>query len=196
MLKSFTRNYEDNSTDAGFQFTFYCDICNDGYKSSFVESQTYKKGKGMKGLSRGIGILGNLVGGRVRDLAYGAERGGDILSERFEGMSPEWQKEVKKPLNGRRTKPKSIFTAAIPATNMSATPASTRTRAYAPTARPGRRCMWQKRGRKPCAGILRKPEAPLPSGKAKSKARPRSARSAASPPEAASSATTAARRWR
>ena len=28
MLKSFTRNYEDNSTEAGFQFTFYCDICN------------------------------------------------------------------------------------------------------------------------------------------------------------------------
>ena len=24
MLKSFTRNYEDNSTEAGFQFTFYC----------------------------------------------------------------------------------------------------------------------------------------------------------------------------
>jgi hypothetical protein len=43
MLQSFTRNYEDNSTDAGFQFTFYCDTCNDGYKSSFVESETYKK---------------------------------------------------------------------------------------------------------------------------------------------------------
>lgn len=40
MLQSFTRNYEDNSTDAGFQFTFYCDICEDGYKSEFVESQT------------------------------------------------------------------------------------------------------------------------------------------------------------
>ena len=35
MLKSFTRNYHDNSTEAGFQFTFYCDICNDGFKSSF-----------------------------------------------------------------------------------------------------------------------------------------------------------------
>jgi len=27
MLQAFTRNYNDNSTDAGFQFTFYCDIC-------------------------------------------------------------------------------------------------------------------------------------------------------------------------
>lgn len=43
MMTAFTRNYEDNSTEAGFQFTFYCDVCNDGYKTSFVESETYKK---------------------------------------------------------------------------------------------------------------------------------------------------------
>ena len=93
MLKSFTRNYEDNSTDAGFQFTFYCDVCNDGYKSSFVESETYKRGKGLRNLSRGLGLLGNLAGGRLGNLGYSVERGGDILSERFEGQSPEWHKE-------------------------------------------------------------------------------------------------------
>ncbi len=93
MLKSFTRNYEDNSTDAGFQFTFYCDICNDGFKSSFQESSTYKKGKGLRNLSRGVSVLGSFVGGRVGDLGWAAERGGDILSERFENQSPEWQKE-------------------------------------------------------------------------------------------------------
>ena len=93
MLKSFTRNYEDNSTEAGFQFTFYCDICSDGYKSSFIESQTYKKSKGLRGLSRGVGVVGSLFGGVARDLGYSMERGGDILSERFEGRSPEWQKE-------------------------------------------------------------------------------------------------------
>ena len=80
MLKSFTRNYEDNSTEAGFQFTFYCDICSDGYKSSFVESETYKKGKGIRNLSQGVGILGSLLGGRVRDLGWAAERGGNVLS--------------------------------------------------------------------------------------------------------------------
>ncbi len=32
----------------------------------------------------------------MSDLAYSLERGGDILSERFEGMSPEWQKEHEK----------------------------------------------------------------------------------------------------
>ncbi len=96
MSKSFTRNYEDNSTDAGFQFTFYCDICNDGYKTSFIESSTYKKGKGLRGLTRGVGILGSFVGGRVGDLGWATERGGDILSERFENQSPEWQKEHEK----------------------------------------------------------------------------------------------------
>lgn len=93
MLKAFTRNYEDNSTDAGFQFTFYCDICNDGYKSSFIESTTYKKGKSIMGFTRGASVLGHLLGGAASNLGYSMERGGDIISERFEGMSPEWQKE-------------------------------------------------------------------------------------------------------
>ena len=93
MLKAFTRNYEDNSTEAGFQFTFYCDNCHDGYKSSFIESDTYKKKKGLRGLTQGASILGNLVGGKLSSFGYAAARGGDVLSERFNGMSPEWQKE-------------------------------------------------------------------------------------------------------
>ena len=92
MLTSFTRNYEDNSTDAGFQFTFYCDTCNDGFKSSFIESETYKKGKGLRGLAQGAGLLSGLVGGRLGSLGNSLERGGNILSERFEGMSPDWQR--------------------------------------------------------------------------------------------------------
>ena len=93
MLQSFTRNYEDNSTEAGFQFTFYCDVCRDGYKSSFVEAETYKKSRGLRSLTRGAGALGSLLGGALGSLGHSLERGGDILSERFEGMSPEWQKE-------------------------------------------------------------------------------------------------------
>lgn len=96
MLTSFTRNYEDNSTEAGFQFTFYCDICNDGYKSSFIESETYKKGKLFSGLGRGASALGSLIGGSVGRLGYGADRAADILGERFEERSPEWQKEHEK----------------------------------------------------------------------------------------------------
>jgi hypothetical protein len=90
-LQSFTRNYEDNSTEEGFQFTFYCDLCNDGYKSQFVPSTTYKKAGLLRGLSRGISIGASLIG--AHNVGYNVERGSDILSERFEGMSPEWHKE-------------------------------------------------------------------------------------------------------
>jgi hypothetical protein len=93
MLQSFTRNYEDNSTEAGYQFTFYCDLCEDGYKSSFIESETYKRGQGLRGLAQGAGVIGSLLGGRLGGIGYSLERGGNVLSERFEGMSPEWQKE-------------------------------------------------------------------------------------------------------
>ena len=93
MLQAFTRNYQDNSTEAGFQFTFYCDICNDGFKSSFIESTTYKKKSGMRGLAQGASAIGSLLGGKASQLGSAAQRGGDILSDRFEGKSPEWQKE-------------------------------------------------------------------------------------------------------
>jgi len=96
MLQSFTRNYEDNSTEAGYQFTFYCDLCQDGYKSSFIQSETYNKGRGLRGLAQGAGVIGSLLGGRLSNLGYSIERGGGILSERFDGMSPEWQKEHEK----------------------------------------------------------------------------------------------------
>lgn len=93
MMTAFTRNYEDNSTEAGFQFTFYCDVCNDGYKTSFVESETYKKNRGLRGLGQGVWAVSNLLGGALSNVGWAVERGTDVLSERFNGMSPEWQKE-------------------------------------------------------------------------------------------------------
>ncbi len=93
MLTSFTRNYEDNSTEAGFQFTFYCDICNDGYRSSFIESETYKTGKLFRSIGAGASVIGSFFGGGISRLGYGTDRATDILSERFEGRSPEWLKE-------------------------------------------------------------------------------------------------------
>ncbi|MDR2865792.1 MAG: zinc ribbon domain-containing protein [Methanomassiliicoccaceae archaeon] len=93
MLQAFTKNYNDNSTEAGFQFTFNCDACGDGYKSSFIESETFKKKKASKlfgGLAR---IGGSLVGGRTATAANAASDTTSIYSERFEGMTPEWHKE-------------------------------------------------------------------------------------------------------
>ena len=93
MLQAFTRNYQDNSTEAGFQFTFYCDICSDGYKSNFVQSTTYKKADSIRALSQGANVIGSLIGGRASRLGSAATQGGNILSQQFQGRSPEWQKE-------------------------------------------------------------------------------------------------------
>lgn len=93
MLTSFTRNYEDNSTEAGFQFTFYCDICNDGFKSSFIESETNKKNKTLKGIGEGVWAVTNMFSGALNNLGWAVDRGADVLSRSFDGMSAEWQKE-------------------------------------------------------------------------------------------------------
>ncbi|HDP69713.1 MAG TPA: zinc ribbon domain-containing protein [Actinobacteria bacterium] len=90
-LIGFTDNFADNSTEAGFQFTFYCDICREGYKTRFIESKTYKKGKLLKGLG-GLISAGSQIAGKY-GVGYGAERAADVISERFQGMSPAWHKE-------------------------------------------------------------------------------------------------------
>ncbi len=90
-LISFTDNFTDNSTEAGFQFTFYCDLCQEGYKTQFIESKTYKKAGLLRGLGKAL-TIGATVLGRS-GIGSTIERGTDILTERFEGMSPEWHKE-------------------------------------------------------------------------------------------------------
>nr|MDO8081077.1 zinc ribbon domain-containing protein [Candidatus Freyarchaeota archaeon] len=104
-MQSFTRNMSDNSTEAGFQFTFYCDICDSGYKSEFIASKTYKKGALLRGLGRAAGVGASIGAGiaglkgmsEVAEAANIAERAAydtpDIISERFQGMSPAWHKE-------------------------------------------------------------------------------------------------------
>ncbi|MDQ1280368.1 MAG: DZANK-type protein [Thermoproteota archaeon] len=86
----FTKNYADNSTEAGFEFTFFCDICQDGYKTSFTESKTYKKASFFRGLGRAASIGSSILGSSI---GHYAESGTDVISERFHGMSPEWHKE-------------------------------------------------------------------------------------------------------
>ena len=76
-LQPFTDNFEDNSTDAGFQFTFYCDLCQEGYKTRFIESKTYKKGRLFRNIGGIIGTVGQLTG--QYNLGYGAERGSCLL---------------------------------------------------------------------------------------------------------------------
>jgi len=59
-LIQFTENYDDLSTDMGFQFDFKCDRCGNGYKSAFKPSATGMAG----GLLRAAGsIFGGVLGG-------------------------------------------------------------------------------------------------------------------------------------
>lgn len=90
-LQPFTRNFEDNSTDAGFQFTFYCDCCNDGYKTRFIESKTYRKAGLFDFVGKAVSIGTDLAG--MHRASHALERGSDILSERHQGQSPEWRRE-------------------------------------------------------------------------------------------------------
>lgn len=90
-LQPFTDNFEDNSTDSGFQFTFFCAICKEGYKTNFIASKTYKKGRFLKGVGGVLSAAAQLTG--RYSAGYGVDRGTDVLSERFQGMTPAWQKE-------------------------------------------------------------------------------------------------------
>ncbi|MFH7835626.1 MAG: zinc ribbon domain-containing protein, partial [Candidatus Aenigmatarchaeota archaeon] len=79
----FTKNFADNSVEAGFQFTFFCDICQDGYKTSFIESKSYKKAGLLRGLGRAASIASSMAG---RSIGYHIESGTDVIAERFRGM--------------------------------------------------------------------------------------------------------------
>jgi hypothetical protein len=93
-LQPFTSNFQDNSTDAGFQFTFFCDICREGYKTGFKESGTYKKAGLLRGIGQAFSIGASLAG--QGNIGSSAQRGTDVLGQSFQGMSPEWHKEHEK----------------------------------------------------------------------------------------------------
>ena len=93
MLHSFTRNHNDLSTEAGFQFEFFCDCCGNGFKSTFVESTTYEKKKKTERFGGFSSMLGGLMNNRVGNLGYSLERGSNILGDRLNEQSPAWRKE-------------------------------------------------------------------------------------------------------
>ena len=66
----FTGNYQDLSTDRGFQFKFYCEKCNNGYMSTFKTSTIGMLGSAARAASSLFGgFLGN-----VADSTYEVQR--------------------------------------------------------------------------------------------------------------------------
>jgi hypothetical protein len=90
-MQGFSDNYEDNSTEEGFQFTFFCDSCREGYKTQFIPSKSHTKGSFFSGLGQAISVGASLFG--QGNIGYSVQRGTDAISQRFEGMTPEWHKE-------------------------------------------------------------------------------------------------------
>src|SRR5512141_1550755 len=61
----FTGNYQDLSTDKGYQFKFFCEKCNNGYMSSF-------KASAMGLAASAAEVAGSLFGGIFGRAASGA----------------------------------------------------------------------------------------------------------------------------
>lgn len=66
----FVQNYEDLSTDQGFQFKFHCDRCGNGFMSSFVANKLGMAG----GFLRAAGGLFGGVLGNAGNSAYEIQR--------------------------------------------------------------------------------------------------------------------------
>jgi membrane protease subunit (stomatin/prohibitin family) len=66
----FTGNYDDLSTDKGYQFKFYCEKCHNGYMSTFSSS---KLGMAASAMEVASGLFGGVFG-RVADSAYQVQR--------------------------------------------------------------------------------------------------------------------------
>lgn len=76
-LISFTSNYQDKSTDSGYQFEFFCDHCGNGYTSQFKENKIGMAG----GFFR---AAGSIFGG---GLAHSAAEGADALRDSMRGRA-------------------------------------------------------------------------------------------------------------
>jgi hypothetical protein len=72
----FVRSYNDQSTDNGFQFEFYCDRCDSGYQTDFVPA-------GFNTVVDVLDAAGNIFGGILGSVADIGER----------ARSATWEKE-------------------------------------------------------------------------------------------------------
>src|ERR1041385_9121552 len=66
----FTGNYEDLSTDRGYQFKFYCEKCNNGYMSTFETSTMGVLGSAARA---GSSLFGGFFS-NVADSSYEVQR--------------------------------------------------------------------------------------------------------------------------
>lgn len=85
----FTGNYEDLSTDTGFQFKFLCERCGNGYMSSYRSNKLGVAGGFLRGASS---FAGGMLG-RGADSAYEIQRA--VGGKQHDGALRDAVKEVK-----------------------------------------------------------------------------------------------------
>ena len=110
MLHSFTKNYDDLSTEAGFQYEFHCDNCGNGFKSTFKESTTYKSRKRTERFGNNVGFVGRLFGGVLGNVGSAIESGADMVRNRMEDRSPQWRREQEESFDAAQEEVKGQFT--------------------------------------------------------------------------------------
>ena len=93
MLHSFTRNYNDLSSEAGFQFEFFCDCCGNGVKSTFVPSTTYGKHEKTQKVGRLASSIGGFLGGAANEFGWAVDRAGENIRGNWGADTPEYRKE-------------------------------------------------------------------------------------------------------
>jgi RNA polymerase subunit RPABC4/transcription elongation factor Spt4 len=86
----FTDNYTDHSTEAGYQFEFFCERCGNGYKAGFQASAI---GMGSK-VARG---LGGLLGGSLGNVAYAGSEMKDLTESKAKDEALRKSVEEMKP---------------------------------------------------------------------------------------------------
>ncbi len=106
-LKPFSDNFKDNSTNSGFQFTFFCDHCREGYKTEFIESKSAKRSAVIRMFSRLFSAVMRLFGNYRA--SYSARSGADALSGTHTGKSAKWHKEYEEAFEKAQNEAKKHF---------------------------------------------------------------------------------------
>ncbi len=63
-MTRFSKNYHDLSTDSGYQFEFFCDLCGTGYRSTFHGSLS---GRASQLLTAASNLIGGVLGAAPSD---------------------------------------------------------------------------------------------------------------------------------
>lgn len=101
----------DGSTQAGFQFTFFCDICQQGFKSSYIQSKSAKKMGFLHGLEELANIGANIGANTDPRFSQALRTGANEIArtQQTNTMSASWHQEHDAALASATNEAKNVF---------------------------------------------------------------------------------------